>query len=398
MASLNMSLRQRLSGLIDDLKGERAVRKRNSAYNNVLITMPWMTFGGAETLVYNYCQEIKDELNITFMTGLPSENEWEHKFRQITSDIYHLPEVSSDPAKQLDFVSKYIKKHDVQILHIVHNGFMFAMLPTLKKRYPHLKVILTLFNDRVPEYVDGALTYEKYIDKYVSDNKTVATSIGSRLKSQKNFVVIPNGINAYQDFNPELFSRQEQRENLGLETDDIAIFFVGRLSPEKNPDVFIEAAKLSIKKNQKKNLKFFLIGDGNMKNRVQEMLTNDDSGQIQWLGYQERIAKYLAAADIFVLPSSIEGFPLSILEAMSMGVAIIASDVGAVSEIVESSVDGYVVTPGSSAEIANKIQTLASDNSLLESMKSRVREKVEKKYSNKILKQNYEKLYEGVIK
>ena len=365
---------------------------------NVMITMPWMTFGGAETLITNYCREITGAVNITFVTGLKSDHEWEYKFRDITPNIYHLPNIFSDQRLYIEFVSNYIKTRHIDVLHMVHTGFVFEMLPTLRKKFPKLKIILTLFNDRVPDYVAGAIKYQKYINLYSTDNNAVAKSLESKLQDKTEVMVIPNGIDVYVEYNPVHFDRDAQRHELGVGAHDIVVLFVGRLSQEKNPDVFIKAAQIALSKNRSKNLKFFLIGDGVMRSEVERLVIEADTNAIKWLGYQENVAQFLSAADIFVLPSSIEGFPLSILEAMAMKVVVIASDVGAVSEVIESGKDGYVVQPGSADEIARRIITLVKDGTKLSLMKTNVREKVEQKYSNRVLGSNYTSLYRGLKK
>ncbi|NDG33069.1 hypothetical protein EB118_23750, partial [bacterium] len=76
----------------------------------------------------------------------------------------------------------------------------------------------------------------------------------------------------------------------------------------------------------------------------------------------------------------------------------IASDVGAVSDVISSEVDGYVVSPGSVKEISEKIMVLAKDNKKLNTMKKLVRKKVEQKYSSRILGTNYKNLYEEIMK
>lgn len=361
---------------------------------NVLVTIPWMTFGGAETLIYNYCREIKDDFSITFVTGLESKHEWEYKFREITPNIYHLTNLFDDTSMYIEFLSNYIKTRGVDILHIIHNGFTFEMLPELKKRHPKLKVIVTMFNDRV-EHFNKSLEYAKYIDVFTSDNGRVINHYKNMLGDGIETVVIPNGIDCYTTFKLGLFERDKERKNLGIEDGEIAVFFVGRLSEEKNPNVFVDAAKDILKTRKKLGIKFFVVGDGGMKQQIEEMIKAVDSSSIKYLGYQSDVAKYLSAADVFVLPSSIEGFPLSILEAMAMKVAVVASDVGAVAEVIENKVDGFVVTPGDSQEISDAIIILEKDRDLLEDMKIRSRKKVEKNYSNKILGKHYTELYKG---
>jgi glycosyltransferase involved in cell wall biosynthesis len=364
---------------------------------SILFALPWMTFGGAETLVVNFCNEIKDDFNISFVTGIDSAHEWEYRFSEFTDDIYHLPKLfRSDTHLYIEFISNYITTRGISILHIVHTSFMFSLLPEIRKRHPELRIVVTQFNDRA--HFEESLEYEDYINGYTSDNSAVANHYGRKLLNNKNVTVIPNGVNCYGIFNPDLFNREIERNELGIGEDDIAIFFVGRLSEEKNPDVFLEAAKKHINDYKTENIKFFVIGDGPMREEVEKRIADIDNPNVQYLGYQSDIAKYLSTADIFVLPSAIEGFPLSILEAMAMNVVVIASDVGAVPEIIDSGNNGFVVTPGSSEEITEIINQLKHDKSLLAKIKINARTKIEKKYSNTILGENYRKLYKELLK
>lgn len=359
---------------------------------NVLIAIPWMTFGGAETLIYNYCREIKDKFNISFVTGLVSEHEWEYKFKEITTNIYHLPNLFDNKELYLEFVSNYIKTRDIEILHIIHNGFMFEMLPELKKRHPKLKVIVTMFNDRV-EYFEQSLRFSNYIDVYSTDNNAVGKHYREEIGTKASVRVIPNGIDCFNNFKPELFDRETERNSLLLSENDLAVFFIGRLSEEKRPNVFLEVAAEVLNKNPQKNVKFFMIGDGPLRSKLEDQIEKIGNINIRYLGYQSNVAKYLSAADIFVLPSIIEGFPLSLLEAMAMRVAIIASNVGAVSDVVVTGQDGFVVSPASTSEIVEIINKLNKNRKLLGEVKANARKEIEGKYSNILLGENYASLY-----
>lgn len=364
---------------------------------NILISVPWMTFGGAETLIYNYCREIKNKFNISFVTGLESNHEWEYKFKEITPNIYHLANLFDKKELYLEFISNYITTRNIEILHVIHNGFMFDMLPELKERHPELKVIVTMFNDRV-EYFEQSLGFKEFVDVFSTDNNKVGDHYTKELGQDAVVRVIPNGIDCYDDFNPELFDRESKRKSLGLAEDDIAVFFVGRLSEEKRPNVFVEAAADVIRNNKSDNVKFFVIGDGPMKPEIEKRISAINNTHITYLGYQSEVASYLSAADIFVLSSIIEGFPLSILEAMAMKVVVIASKVGAVTEVISSGEDGFVVTPADKNEIVGMINKLNKDRKLLERVKLNARKDVETKYSNLILGENYTKLYNEELK
>ncbi len=366
---------------------------------NILVAVPWMTFGGAETLIVNFCKEIQDRHNISFITGLYSEHEWEYKFKEISPRVYHLANLFSDENKdmKLEFVSNYINTRDIHVLHIIHTASVFYMLPEIRRRHPDLKIVITMFNDIV-EHFEKSLSYEKYTNAYTTDNATVAAHYQKRLTANSTIKVLPNGINCYDIFNPDLYNKSNERASLGIGEQDIAVFFVGRLSVEKNPDIFLAAAQNILKSPASDRLRFFIIGDGPMRPDVERIIKNINSKSVQYLGYQSEIAKYLSAADIFVLPSSIEGFPLSILEAMAMKVAVIASDVGAVAEVIKSGEDGFVVPAASAPAITKTIENLVNNPALIEKVKNNGRRAVEEKYSNKVLGSNYTKLYKDLLK
>lgn len=362
-----------------------------SGIPHVLIAIPWMTFGGAETLLYNYTRELVGKVDITFMTGVASKHEWEYKFREVTNKIYHLPEMFPDPALYIEFISLYIQTRSIDILHIVHSGYVFDMLPELKRRHPQLKVLVTMFNDRVPEYVQKTIEQRELIDTLNTDSSAVADSYREKTEGAIEVLSIPNGIDCKNEFNPQMFDRDAVRKELKIESGTQAVFFVGRLSSEKNPDVFVRVAQLA-KEARLKNVKFFIIGDGPMHDEVVDGIYKNKISNTYYLGYQKEVARYLVAADIFVLPSSVEGFPLSILEAMAMNVAVISSRVGAVPDVLQDGVNGYTVTPGDAKEIYDCIVTL-QDEKLLKTIQKNGRKDVETKYSNTRLGNSYRDLY-----
>jgi glycosyltransferase involved in cell wall biosynthesis len=197
-----------------------------------------------------------------------------------------------------------------------------------------------------------------------------------------------------------LFDREQERKLLGLEDGELAVYFVGRLSEEKNPDVFVEAARRLLTAKRSHKLKFFVIGDGPMRGVIEKSIGGIKNGNIQYLGYKPtaEVARYLAGADIFVLPSAIEGFPLSLLEAMAMRVIPVASHVGAVPEVVDSGRNGYVISPpGSVDAIVDVLVHLDDDRNEVASIKELARNDVETKYSNKVLGKAYTNMYRRVL-
>ncbi len=371
--------------------------KRAQEKPGILIAMPWMTFGGAEAHILKLCGEIKNEYRVSFVTGLKSNNEWEYKFKGITDEVYHLANLFEHDSLNVEFLSNYIATRNIKILHIFHANFMFESLEVLKERHPSLKVVVTIFNEKI--HFKESIDASRWIDVYTSESPIVYKKYSHELpqKGHKNDVVlISNGVDL-DVFEPKKYNRTKERKNLGLKNDEIAVFFVGRLSEEKNPDVFIEVAKkvLAIKNNSK--TKFYLIGDGPMSKNVNRAIAKIKDNRIINLGYQTNIAHYLSAADIFVLPSSVEGFPNTIIEAMAMKVVVVASSVGAIPYIINHEEDGFIVDPGSVDGFVRYIERLEVSRNELVTIKQKSRLKVEKYYSTKVMGSNYKKVYKKLL-
>ncbi len=120
-----------------------------------------------------------------------------------------------------------------------------------------------------------------------------------------------------------------------------------------------------------------IIGDGNERLALENQITEKGlKHKVILAGHRAEASQYLPAFDIFVLPSLKEGFPWVVLEAMSAKLPVIATQVGAVPEIVEDGAQGYVVLPGNPHELAERIKTLLQNEGLGQEMGIKGHQKV----------------------
>jgi colanic acid/amylovoran biosynthesis glycosyltransferase len=134
------------------------------------------------------------------------------------------------------------------------------------------------------------------------------------------------------------------------------IFCAARLSPEKGHAFLIRAMKLLV--DQGHDLELRLAGDGPRK----EQLTNlaDDLGisdRVSFLGFltEDEVIRELQDSDLFVLPSFVEGLPVSAMEAMAVGVPVIATNIAGTSELIEDGRTGLLVRPSDSEALADAV-------------------------------------------
>jgi N-acetyl-alpha-D-glucosaminyl L-malate synthase BshA len=206
--------------------------------------------------------------------------------------------------------------------------------------------------------------------------------------------VIPNGIDFERFHN---LSRDEMRYELQARADERLIVFVGRFRPEKGVRYLIEAMEIIRRKSQ--NVRLILVGEGpeeeDLKRLVGQLNLKDC---INFLGQvpNEEVPQYMAASDVFVLPSLSEGFPNVILEAMASGLAIVASKVSGLPEIVEDGGNGFLVESRNPEQIAEKVLLLLGDDELRERI-SKNNKETAKGYSWESVVERLDNVYYEVI-
>lgn len=159
------------------------------------------------------------------------------------------------------------------------------------------------------------------------------------------------------------------------------LLYVGRISEEKGLTVLLES--LALLKDRNYDWHLTLLGDGKdrafLENRVREL---DLQEQIEFKGFvdQKTIANTLKNSDIFVLPSFAEGIPVSLMEAMAVGIPVVATHVGGVSELVVDRQTGLVVHPSDVQGLADALASYIDDPELCKKIVKKAREKVVKDF------------------
>jgi len=161
--------------------------------------------------------------------------------------------------------------------------------------------------------------------------------------------------------------RFEKRKALAIDAEEFIIGFVGRLSEEKGAKYLIEAG--SEMKSRDMRFKIIIIGDGPEREHLFNMVEERRLGKnVLFTGFQENSEEWFPAFDVFVLPSLTEGTPMALLEAMSMGIPVIASDVGGVPDVIEDGVNGFLVKPKNVFMLASRIDIATRNKSLREAV------------------------------
>ncbi len=227
-------------------------------------------------------------------------------------------------------------------------------------------------------------------------DKIVAVSEGQRKKileigiPPEKVKVIYNGIESNI---PKRRSRMQLRKELGFPADSTVILSGGRLSPEKNFDLMIEAARQVVSENS--NTRFAIFGEGVLRPELERKIREAGlSGKFLLPGFRPDFPQLLSGADIFVLPSFTEGLPNVLLESYARRVPVIATPVGGVPEIVEDGVTGFLVRTDDVRGLADRISLFSKDPDLRRAMGKAGRDFVCRKFNFDLQTLSYQELYE----
>ena len=177
--------------------------------------------------------------------------------------------------------------------------------------------------------------------------------------------VIPNGAEPRL---PDARARARLRKALGLARDHAMVLYLGRLHREKAPDRLIEAFA-ALRRTTPDGWTAFLVGEGEERPAVERQIKALDLERRVFLpGSRRRVAPWIDACDLLVLPSREEGMPLAALEAMIQGRAVVATRVGGTPEVVVEGVTGLLVPPEDPAALAEALGRLIRDGAARQRM------------------------------
>lgn len=258
----------------------------------------------------------------------------------------------------------FIKKEKIKIIQTFHtNPDIYG---TVLAKFSGIPIVISSRRDMGFNRNKRNVLCYKVLDRFVDSIICVSEAVKKLVINEEGvdpgkMVVVYNGID------PEAFNAQAdaaiEKKKLNLSSNHPVIGVLANFNPIKGHIYFIEAA--AIIKNQFKEAQFVLIG-GMTGNNVEEQLKKRVSELgleqcVHFLGYRRDIAEVLSVIDILVAPSLSEGFSNTIVEALYMRKAVVATNVGGNPEIIKEGQTGLLVKPADPEAIASAVLRLLND-------------------------------------
>jgi glycosyltransferase involved in cell wall biosynthesis len=202
---------------------------------------------------------------------------------------------------------------------------------------------------------------------------------------------LPNGVDvgAYQSHTKD---KAEIMAEFGWGPVDPLILSLGRLVAEKNYPLLVESIVLVREKFP--TVRCIIAGEGGCRDEIAGGISNLGAGEnVKLAGIRSDVPDLLHAADVYVLSSMREGFPVSLIEAMAAGCAVAAARVGGIPDAIVDGVNGVLVNPGDAAELARAIENLVRDGELRERLGAAALDDVRKRFSLEHVVRRTERIY-----
>ena len=346
---------------------------------NILYLIRCWEFGGSHSIMLHLMQHLPAERYTIVCVPYDAFTEGDRLFiaqaekRGLTIAEDRVPWRSRrDWGRARDTVNALIEKYDIDLLH-THD--------------PHSNVMIGIGRDRWPcacvassyGWWDGVIPFRRFVNQcaecYLSLKNfdrviTVSHNMKKRIlrgpTPEARIRVIPTGF----DPSPLRFAGDcaEARRKLGLPNDAIVVGTVSRVSVEKGHRYLLDAAVNLVRANPKAH--FLIVGNGPAKADLEAQVKRLGlESHVTMTGFCEDLPAALASIDIFAQPSiEREGLPTSVLEAESVGLPIVASDIGGTSETLIPGETGLLVKPASARALEVALGDLLGNASRRQAM------------------------------
>ena len=338
-----------------------------------------------------------------YATGYCEKNEKEYSFKPIrnTYTLYRVKylkkqiSVYHDVLSFIDLTYLIWKiRPDIVHTHMSKAGFLGRLASLFV--FPRPKLIHSYHGHVLNNYFNKQLSWlftmiEKRLggvtNVFQFDGRQIQKEISGLSIKPRNFsiVLLPGIIQNTQDFS--LGDRKSSKVN---------ILVVSRIETIKGIDKLLEVASIIQYKYNVNNFEIIVIGGGSQL-KYYKKISKKKNLNIKFLGWKNNVALFYSKSDIFLQLSESEGTPLSVMEAASFGLPILATNVGSLPDLIDDGING-VLTTKNAEEISLKLQELIKDSKKRRRMGRNSIEKSNMEFKVEVFQKKQKSIYRKIIK
>ena len=287
---------------------------------------------------------------------------------------------------------------DILHTHLYHAGILGRLL-AIKTRIPVVLIHqhgLERNRSQLRSYIDQSLSHR--VTRYLTSCEAVSTMLQVRERiPQSKITVIYNGVSLEGNRNIAAINNDAPPDYQGLKLPPFIIGTVGRLEPEKGHEILLDSYFKLIRSDTPAS-ELHIIGDGSLKERLTRIAHELGIGkQVHFPGNQESLLPYWGKMDLFILPSRWEGLSMALLEAMSHGIPVIATNVGGTPEVITHLYNGILIPPDNPGAMTEAIELLRQNPIFRKELGKRGKSHVAANFTLEKTVSNLDSLYKRML-
>lgn len=381
----------------------------------ILFIVTQSEFGGAQRFLFNLNSHIRNEYETLVCAGIDGGDEFSKALERKGIPycrLKHLRRAIRPLNDLLCFfdIIKMIRDFSPDIVFLTSSkaGVLGTLAATVCRWFgKKLTIIYRIdwaFNDPRPALERKAyIVVERLLSKFrdiiiQNDRFDLDTAKSHGIRPRIGFKIVYNGINSETlNFLSREAARAFFHDRLGIDLNKFTLVIGNTANYYKTKGLtYLLEAVADLAKTV--NVACIIVGEGTERKMLEKMIENRGLEKRVFLaGHVPDAFLYLKAFDIFAFSSVKEGFPWAILEAMAAGLPIVATKVGALPEIIEDGISGFLVEPGNSKNISERIAWFHEHPSSMSLFGSRAKQRVRERFTLDNLLAAYRQLFRAII-
>ena len=299
----------------------------------LLCILSGMNIGGAETFLMKLYRNLdRSRYQMDFCINNPEKQFYEEEILSLGGKLFRVPNKSDNIIAFRQGLFHVIHENNYKyVLRITSNAMGFLDLKIAREAGAIVCAARSsnaggdnTFKASLAHIV-GRTLYGKYVNRMIAPSDLAAIyTFGRRAYNRGKVVMLRNALDLnYYKFNKE--SRQNVRQELGIEKDERVIGHIGRFQHQKNHEFLLKIFAALCEKNTDAVL--LLVGEGELRERIRSQAKElGITERVVFAGVRADIPAVLSAMDVFVLPSFFEGMPNVVIEAQATGLPCVIAD------------------------------------------------------------------------
>ncbi len=403
-STFNVRCGQEATG-IAEVEASHAGRTRHSQKGNSISVCHVVGGGdwaGAEAQVATLVRGLSKSPDVALHAIVFYDKRLARELRSAGAEVHVASAQDRSFARMISECSQFVKSRKVQIVHShCYKENLLALALSYVCKIPHL--VRTEHGHPEPYSVVRNLKHwcvlaaDRMAAKYTPERIiSVSSDLAEYWKMHANpekVIVLRNGVDLEQTVSG--FTVGEAKQRLGIPQDNFVVGIGARLEPIKRLDLFVATANYLA--GRIPNCKFIITGGGRQEQWLRQLVGSSGlQDRVLLLGERNDMYDVLRAMDVLLICSDHEGVPMVMLEAMTLGTAVVSRNVGGISEVIDHGSTGVLVPSGNPEALGGACMELFERPDLRASLAQSARGVICRKYSAEKNAQSVLRMYRAI--